>query len=119
MSAKEEKKCAFSWNSTEKREVSGVMKSLWVCICKTSMLRRLVVKQSSLVDTIIELCVKRSSGTMSRYRGPCPVLRISFIARYVCTYEEFVLVTEAPQCDRMTVTRQDTNNKNNNIQYTK
>ncbi len=43
-------------------------------------------------------------------------IRISFIARYVCTYEEFVLVIEAPQCDRMTVTRQDTDNTNNNIQ---
>ncbi len=37
-------------------------------------------------------------------------IRISFIARYVYTYEEFVLVIEAPQCDRMTVTRQDTDN---------
>ncbi len=28
-------------------------------------------------------------------------------------------MTEAPQCDRMTVTRQDTDNKNNNIQIYK
>ncbi len=28
------------------------------------------------------------------------------------TFEEFVLVTEAPQCNRLTVTRQDTDNKN-------
>lgn len=32
----------------------------------------------------------------------------------VFTYKEFVLVTEGLQCDRMT--RQDTDNKNNNIQ---
>ncbi len=38
---------------------------------------------------------------------------MSFIARCVYTYEEFVLVTEAPHCNRMTVTRQDTDNKNN------
>ncbi len=31
-------------------------------------------------------------------------------------HEEFVSVLEAPQCDRMTVTRQDTDNTNNNIQ---
>ncbi len=30
--------------------------------------------------------------------------RISFIARYVYTYEEFVIVKEAPQCNRMTAT---------------
>ncbi len=41
---------------------------------------------------------------------------MSFIARYVYTYEEFVLVTEAPQCNRMIATRQDTDNKKNNIQ---
>ncbi len=40
-------------------------------------------------------------------------IRISFIARYVYTYEEFVVVTEAPQCNRMTATRQDTDNKEN------
>ncbi len=33
------------------------------------------------------------------------------MARYVYTYEEFVIVTEAPQCSRMTVTGQDTDNK--------
>ncbi len=42
---------------------------------------------------------------------------MSFIARYVYTNEEFVSVTEAPRCDRMTVTRQDTDNKKNNILY--
>ncbi len=46
-------------------------------------------------------------------------IRMSFIARYVYTYEDFVLVTEAPQCNRMTVTRQDTDNKMNNIQIYK
>ncbi len=35
-------------------------------------------------------------------------MRMSFIARYVYTYEEFVIVTEAPQCNRMT--GQDTDN---------
>ncbi len=34
--------------------------------------------------------------------------RISFIARFVYTYEEFVFMTEAPQCNRMTVTEQKT-----------
>ncbi len=46
-------------------------------------------------------------------------IRMSFIARYVYTYEEFVLVTEAPQCNRMIATRQDTDNKKNNIQIYK
>ncbi len=46
-------------------------------------------------------------------------IRISFIARHVYAYEEFVLVIEAPQCDRMTVTKQDTDNKKNNIQIYK
>ncbi len=45
--------------------MSGVMKSLWVCICETSTLRRLVVKQSSLVDIIIELCIKRPGGSIA------------------------------------------------------
>ncbi len=36
---------------------------------------------------------------------------MSFIARYVYTYEEFVVVPEAPQCIRMTATWQDTDNK--------
>ncbi len=36
---------------------------------------------------------------------------MSFIARYVYTDGEFVLVTEAPQCDRMTVTGQNTDDK--------
>ncbi len=46
-------------------------------------------------------------------------IRMSFLARYVCTYEEFVLVTVAPQCDRMTATGQDTDNKKNNVQIYK
>ncbi len=37
-------------------------------------------------------------------------MRMNFIARYVYTHEEFVIVTEAPQ------TGQDTDNKKNNIQ---
>ncbi len=44
---------------------------------------------------------------------------MSFIARYVYTYEEFVIVTEAPQCIRMTATGQDTDNKKNNLQIYK
>ncbi len=36
---------------------------------------------------------------------------MSFIARYVYTYEEFVIVTEVSKCDRMTATGQDTDNK--------
>ncbi len=43
-------------------------------------------------------------------------IRISFIARFVCTYEEFVLVTVAPQCDKMTATGQDTDNKKTIVQ---
>ncbi len=35
-------------------------------------------------------------------------IRMSFIARYVYTYEEFVFMTEAPQSNRMTVTEQKT-----------
>ncbi len=41
---------------------------------------------------------------------------MSFIARYVYKHEEFVIVTEAPQCKRKTATGQDTDNKKNNIQ---
>ncbi len=37
--------------------------------------------------------------------------RMSFIARYVYTYKEFVIVTEAPQCNKMTATGEDTDNK--------
>jgi len=37
--------------------------------------------------------------------------RERIIARYAYTYEEFVIVTEAPQCNRMTATGQDTDNK--------
>jgi len=40
-------------------------------------------------------------------------IRMSFIARYVYTYEEFVFVTVAPRCNRMTATdrhRQQMNN---------
>ncbi len=33
------------------------------------------------------------------------------MARYVYTYEEFFIVTEASQCNRMTVAGQDTDNK--------
>ncbi len=32
----------------------------------------------------------------------------ALLARYVNTYKEFVIVTEAPKCNRMTVTGQDT-----------
>ncbi len=44
------------------------------------------------------------------------ITRISFNARYVCIYEELVLVAEAPQRDRMTATGQDTDGKYNTIQ---
>ncbi len=40
-------------------------------------------------------------------------MRMSFIARYVYTQEEFVIVTEAPQCNKMTATGQVTDNTNN------
>ncbi len=39
------------------------------------------------------------------------LMRMSFIARYFYTNKEFVLVTEAPQCNKMTATGQDTDNK--------
>ncbi len=32
----------------------------------------------------------------------------ALLGRYVYTYEEFVIVTEAPQCNRMTAKGQDT-----------
>ncbi len=35
----------------------------------------------------------------------------ALLARYIYTYEEFVIVTEAPQCNRMTATGQDTNKR--------
>ncbi len=35
----------------------------------------------------------------------------ALLARYVYTFEEFVIVTEAPQCNRMTATGQDTDDK--------
>ncbi len=35
---------------------------------------------------------------------------MSCIARYVYTYEDIFVVTEAPQCNRMTVTGQHTDN---------
>ncbi len=41
------------------------------------------------------------------------------LARYVYAYKEFVIVTEAPQCNRMTATGQNTDNKKNNIQIYK
>ncbi len=37
--------------------------------------------------------------------------KLALLAWYVYTYEEFVIVTEAPQCNRMTATGQDTDNK--------
>ncbi len=40
-------------------------------------------------------------------------MRMSFISRYVYTYNEFVIVTEAPQCNRKTATGQDIDNKKN------
>ncbi len=40
-------------------------------------------------------------------------MRMSFIARYVNTYEEFVIVTGAPETATATATAQDTDNKNN------
>ncbi len=58
-------------------------------------------------------------STVTTWFNSCFRIRISFIVRYVCTYEEFVLETEAPRCDRMTATGQDTDNTNNNIQIFK
>ncbi len=42
----------------------------------------------------------------------------ALLARYVYTYEEFVIVIEAPQCNRMTTTGQDTDNKRTIYKYT-
>ncbi len=36
---------------------------------------------------------------------------LALLARYVYTYKEFVIVTQAPQCNRKTATGQDTDNK--------
>ncbi len=44
---------------------------------------------------------------------------MSFIVRYVYIYKEFVIVTEAPQCNRRTETGQDADNTNNNMQVYK
>ncbi len=41
------------------------------------------------------------------------------LARYVYTYEECFVVTEAPQCKRMTVTGHDAKWQKHNIQYRK
>ncbi len=38
--------------------------------------------------------------------------------RYIYTYEEFVILTEAPRCNRMTATRQDTDDKRIIYKYT-
>ncbi len=38
-------------------------------------------------------------------------MRMSFIARYVYTYDEFVRMTDAPQRNKMTATGQDTDIK--------
>ncbi len=46
-------------------------------------------------------------------------MRMSFIARYVYTYEEFVIVTKLHSATEKTATGQDTDNKNNNIQIYK
>ncbi len=43
---------------------------------------------------------------------------LALLARYVYTYKEFVKVAEAPQCNRMTVTGQDTDNKITIYKYT-
>ncbi len=45
-------------------------------------------------------------------------LEWALLTRYVYTYEEFVIVTEAPQCNRITVTEQDTDNKRTIEKYT-
>ncbi len=43
----------------------------------------------------------------------------ALLARYVYTYAEFVIVTEAPQCNRRTATGQDTDNKSTIYKCTK
>ncbi len=43
----------------------------------------------------------------------------ALLAGYVYTFEEFVKVTEAPQCNRMTETGQDTENKRTIYKYKK
>ncbi len=47
----------------------------------------------------------------SEHNTDCDVTEWALLARYVYTYEEFVIETEAPQCNRMTATGQDTDNK--------
>ncbi len=46
------------------------------------------------------------------------MFRIRIIISFIARYEEFVLVTEAPQCNRMSVTGQDTDNKKIMYKYT-
>ncbi len=46
-------------------------------------------------------------------------MRMRFIARYVYTFEEFVIETEAPLYNRKTAIGQEAGNKKNNIQMYK
>ncbi len=81
LSAQERESVRIPLECNRETEMSGVRKSLWVCICRASLLRHLIVKQSCLVDKIIELClkwpgyIKDSLGwSISRYNVLCTVV---------------------------------------------
>ncbi len=53
-----------------------------------------------------KVCFKHMTKKKVFHHKPMHYERMSFIARYVYTHEDFVIVTEAPQC-----IRQDTDDK--------
>ncbi len=76
--------------------------SVCACVSLTAWMHVVVYKCVSVYDSIIS-CV---STLLEIWEWEWDLL-----SRYIYTYEEFVIVTEAPQCNRMTVTGQDTDNK--------
>ena len=65
----------------------------------------------SILGRIGHFCMKSYIATRNMLFRIRIRIRMSFIARYVYTYEEFVFVTEAPQYNRMTATEHKTHNK--------
>ncbi len=71
-SVKEEKKQHFSWNEWRMKGALRGTGSHFGCISVELHAWNLLIKQSSLVDNIIELCVKRSrdSGSVVAVLSP-------------------------------------------------
>ncbi len=72
---------------------------------------------------VVQLTQERRSDVEPGCAAPClwewmRMREWALLARYAYTYEEFVIVTEAPQCNRMTTTGQDTDNKRIIYKYT-